>query len=282
MKKILTCAATVLMTLSALGLNANADDIFYGSTNGSSIALIDASNASVLSNFELINTQTNNALGTSLRITSNGTTIFGLSQSGALYTLDLSHTVMDVNHTLGYDATLQSSGIGVSNIVGLAFVSPTLLDVSTSSSLFQYNTTTHSSSLLFNFANNTMIAGIAETPSALLGMQYSPSPGGVDQIGAGGAITQGGRLQGVTQTAFLSLAMGQSGALYVSDGNNGLFTYNLTTELYHPLGTLNGISVVNSFVAVPEPSLFVMFGLGVLALTRSVDLRRRWLVRCFA
>ena len=116
------------MTLSALGLNASADDIFYGSTNGSSIALIDASNASVLSNHELINTQTNNALGTSLRITSNGTSIFGLSQSGALYTLDLSHTVMDVNHTLGYDATLQSSGIGVSNIVGLAFVSPTLLD----------------------------------------------------------------------------------------------------------------------------------------------------------
>jgi hypothetical protein len=50
-----------------------------------------------------------------------------------------------------------------------------------------------------------MIAGIAETPTALLGMQYSPSPGGVDQIGAGGSITQGGRLQGVTQTAFLSL-----------------------------------------------------------------------------
>src|SRR5580693_3765504 len=85
MKKILTCAGIVLMTLSALGLNANADDIFYGSTNGSSIALVDASNASVLSNHELINTQTNNALGTSLRITSNGTSIFGLSQSGAFY-----------------------------------------------------------------------------------------------------------------------------------------------------------------------------------------------------
>jgi hypothetical protein len=282
MKKILTCAAIVLITLSALGLNANADDIFYGSTNGSSIALIDASNASVLSNFELINTQTNNALGTSLRIASNGTSIFGLSQSGALYTLDLSHTVMDVNHTLGYDATLQSSGIGVSNIGGLAFVSPTLLDLSTSSSLFQYNTTTHSSSLLFNFANNTMIAGIAETPSALLGMQYSPSPGGVDQIGPGGSIIQGGRLQGVTQTAFLSLAMAQSGALYVSDGNNDLFTYNLTTESYHAMGTLSGISVMNSFVAVPEPDSFTMFGLGVLMFAGSCALRRGRLMRCLA
>src|ERR1700730_2997773 len=103
MKKILTCAAIVLMTLSTLGSNANADDIFFGSTNGSSIAMIDASKASVLSNYELINTQTNNALGTSLRIASNGTSIFGLSQSGALYTLDLSHTVMDVNHARGYD-----------------------------------------------------------------------------------------------------------------------------------------------------------------------------------
>jgi hypothetical protein len=102
---------------------------------------------------------------------------------------------MDVNHILGYDATLQSSGIGVSNVVGLAFTSPTLLDVSTSSSLYQYNTITHSSTFLFNFANNTQIAGIANTSSALLGMQYSPSPGGVDQIGAGGAITQGGPLQ---------------------------------------------------------------------------------------
>ena len=266
------------MTLSALGLNASADDIFYGSTNGSSIALIDASNVSVLSNHELINTQTNNALGTSLRIASNGTSIFGLSQSGALYTLDLSHTVMDVNHTLGYDATLQSSGIGVSNIVGLAFVSPTLLDVSTSSSLFQYSTTTHSSSLLFNFANNTMIAGIAKTPSALLGMQYSPSPGGVDQIGAGGSITQGGRLQGVTQTAFLSLAMGQSGALYVSDGNNDLFTYSLTTQLYHSLGKLNGVSAVNSFVAVPEPDSFTVFSLGVLTFVGLRTLHRRRLV----
>ena len=278
MKKTLTCAAIVLMTLSALGLKANADDMFYGSTNGSSIALIDASNASVLSNFELINTQTNNALGTSLMIALSGTTVFGLSQSGALYTLDLSHTVTDVNHNLGYDATLQSSRIGVSNIVGLAFVSPTLLDISTSSSLYQYNTATHSSSFLFNFANNTMIAGIANTPNALLGMQYSPSPGGVDQIGAGGAITQGGRLQGVTQTAFLSLAVGQSGALYVSDGNNDLFTYNLTTEIYNSIGTLSGISVVNSFVAVPEPDSFTMFSFGVLTFLGLRTLRRHRLV----
>jgi hypothetical protein len=270
------------MTLSALGLNANADDLFYGSTNGSSIALIDATNASVLSNHELINTLNNVALGTSLRITSNGTSIFGLSQSGSLYTLDLSHTVMDVNHTLGYDATLQSSSIGVSNIVGLAFVSPTLLDVSTSSSLYQYNTTTHSSSLLFNFANNFMIAGIAKTPSALLGMQYSPSPGGVDQIGTGGVLTQGGRLQGVTQTAFLSLAMGQSGALYVSDGNNDLFTYSLTTQLYHSIGKLNGVSAVNSFVMVPEPDSFTMFVLGALTLAGSSTLSRRRLVRLLA
>jgi hypothetical protein len=144
--------------------------------------------------------------------------------------------------------------------------------------LFQYNTTTHSSSLLFNFANNTMIAGIAKTSSALLGMQYSPSPGGVDQIGAGGSITQGGRLQGVTQTAFLSLAMGQSGALYVSDGNNDLFTYSLTTQLYHSLGKLNGISAVNSFVAVPEPDSFRVFGLGVLTFVGLRTLRRRRLV----
>jgi hypothetical protein len=184
---------------------------------------------------------------------------------------------MDVNHTLGYDATLQSSGIG-SNIVGLAFVSPTLLDLSTSSSLYQYNTTTHSSTFLFNFASNTQIAGIAKTSSALLGMQYSPSPGGVDQIGAGGAITPGGRLQGVTQTAFLSLAMGQSGTLYVSDGNDNLYTYNLTTKIYTPLGALHGISVsaVDSFVVVPEPGSLTMLGLGALTFSgRSVFGRRR-------
>jgi hypothetical protein len=169
MDRHLNWAGIALITLSVLGLNSKADDLFYGSTNGSSIALIDASKASVLSNFELINTQTNNALGTSLRITSNGTSIFGLSQSGALYTLDLSHTVRDVNHNLGYDATLQSSSIGVSNVVGLTFVSSTLLDLSTSSSLYQYNTATHAASLLFNFANNTMIAGIAENADRIAG-----------------------------------------------------------------------------------------------------------------
>jgi hypothetical protein len=209
-----------------------------------------------------------------LRIASNGTSIFGLSRSGTLYGLGLSHTVRDVNNNLGYDATVQVTGIGVSNVVGLAFVSPTLLDLSTSSSLYQYNTVTHSSSFLFNFANNTMIAGLANVSSALLGMQYSPSPGGVDQIGAGGSITQGGRLQGVTQTAFLSLAMGGSGRLYVSDGNNDLFTYSLTTEAYTSVGHLNGISAVNSFVAVPEPGSWTMFGFGALALGGAIVFRR--------
>jgi hypothetical protein len=148
-------------------------------------------------------------------------------------------------------------------------------DLSTSSSLYQYNTATHSAGLLFNFANKTMIAGIAETPTALLGMQYSPSPGGVDQIGAGGSITQGGRLQGVTQTAFLSLAMGHSGALYVSDGNNDLFTYSLTTEAYTSLGKLNGISAVNSFLVVPEPEPSMMLGFGAVALIGTIVLCRR-------
>ena len=212
-----------------------------------------------------------------MRIASNGTSIFGVSQGGALYSLDLSHTVMDTNHILGYDATLQSSGIGVSNIVGLAFASPTLLDLSTSSSLYQYNTTTHSSTLLFNFANNIQIAGIAETPSALLGIQYSPSPGRVDQIGAGGSITQGtSSIPGVTETAFLSLAMGQSGTLYVSDGNNSLFTYNLTTEVYNKIGTLSGVTgVVNSFVPVPEPGPLTTLCLGVLTFAGWSALGRR-------
>src|SRR5271166_4080210 len=85
-----------------------------------------------------------------------------------------------------------------------------------------------------------------------------------------------------TKTVFLSLAMGQSGALYVSDGNNDLFTYSLTTQLYHSLGTLHGVSIsaVNSFVAVPEPDSFAMFGLGALTLAfaGSGALRRRRLV----
>jgi len=81
-----------------------------------------------------------------------------------------------------------------------------------------------------------------------------------------------------TKTVFLSLAMGQSGALYVSDGNNDLFTYNLITEIYNSIGTLNGISVMNSFVAIPEPDSFTMFSLGVLTLVGLRTLRRRRLM----
>jgi hypothetical protein len=111
--------------------------------------------------------------------------MFGLGTGGDLYTIDVSHTVEDVNNTVGYDATQISSGIGAQNVVGLAFVSPTQLDLSTGSGLDQYNLSTHALSVLGNYANNTQIAGLSFTPTGLLGMQYSPSPGGVDQIGAG-------------------------------------------------------------------------------------------------
>jgi len=69
--------------------------------------------------------------------------------------------------------------------------------------------------------------------------------------------------------------MGHSGALYVSDGNNDLFTYSLTTEAYTSIGKLNGISAVNSFVVVPEPEPSTMLGFGAVALVGTVLLRRR-------
>lgn len=275
MRKILAYTSFILSTISALGINANADDDFYGSTNSSSIAVIDATTATVLSNAILINSQTNNALGESLRIVSNGTTMFGLGTGGDLYTIDVSHTVRDVNNDVGYDVTQISSGIGAQNVVGLAFVSPTQLDLSTGTGLDQYNLSTHALSILGNYANNTQIAGLSSTPAGLLGMQYSPSPGGVDQIGTGESITQGGRLQGISQDAFLSLAMGQSGTLYVSNGSNELYSYNFSTESYNDLGHLNASGNVISFVAVPELDRFTMIGLGALAFLGSIALRRR-------
>ncbi len=275
MRKILAYTSIVLTILSALGMNANADDIFYGSTNGSSIAVIDATTATVLSNAILINSQTNNALGESLRIVSNGTTIFGLGTGGDLYTVDVSHTVTDVNNTVGYDVTQISPGIGAQNIIGLAFVSPTQLDLSTGPSLEQYNLSTQTLSLLGNFANNTQIAGLSSTPNGLLGMQYSPSPGGVDQIGTGESITQGGRLQGLSQDAFLALAMGQSGTLYVSNGSNELYSYNFTSESYQDRGHLNAIGNVTSFVAVPEPERLTLISLGALTFLGTIAFRRR-------
>jgi hypothetical protein len=275
MRNILAYTSFVLSIISALGINANADDDFYGSTNSSSIELIDATTATVLSNAILVNAQTNNALGESLRIVSNGTTMFGLGTGGDLYTIDVSHTVHDVNNDVGYDVTQISSGIGAQNIVGLAFVSPTQLYFSTGTGLDQYNLSTHALSVLGSYANNTQISGLSFTPTGLLGMQYSPSPGGVDQIGTDESITQGGRLQGISQDAFLSLAMGQSGTLYVSNGSNELYSYNFSTESYDDLGHLNASGNVTAFVAVPELDRFTMINLGALAFLGSIALRRR-------
>jgi hypothetical protein len=143
--------------------------------------------------------------------------------------------------------------------------------------LDQYNLSTHVLSVLGNYANNTQIAGLSFTPAGLLGIQYSPSPGGVDQIGIGESITQGGRLQGVSQDTFLSLAMamGQSGTLYVTNGSNELYSYNFSTESYNDLGHLNASGDVISFVAVPELDKFTMISPGALAFLGSITLRRR-------
>ena len=74
-----------------------------------------------------------------------------------------------------------------------------------------------------------------------------------------------------------SLNLTQPAAVAV-DGNNNLFTYNLITEIYNRIGTLNGISVMNSFVAIPEPDSFTMFSLGVLTLVGLRTLCRRRLM----
>lgn len=71
-------------------------------------------------------------------------------------------------------------------------------------------------------------------------------------------------------------------ALGSDAGIDDLFTYNLTTGVYHTIGTLSGVSAVNSFVAVPEPGSLTMLALGALTFGGWSALRGRRLVRLVA
>ena len=70
---------------------------------------------------------------------SNGT-LYGLTTGGVLYSINTT-LVQDINHTVGFFVT-QVTSIGVNNVQGAVFVSSNLLDISTGSSLYQYNITT--------------------------------------------------------------------------------------------------------------------------------------------
>ena len=128
---------TASLTLAALALiafAAKADDYAWGSTTGASMVQIDATtgklqsiayNGTAYTNFILLNTATNNQLGSSLWLAQNANgTLYGLTNNGVLYTINVSALATDVNNDVGFFCT-QVSSLGVT-VTGSTFISSNL------------------------------------------------------------------------------------------------------------------------------------------------------------
>jgi hypothetical protein len=229
---------TASLTLAALALiafAAKADDYAWGSTTGASMVQIDATtgklqsiayNGTAYTNFILLNTATNNQLGSSLWLAQNANgTLYGLTNNGVLYTINVSALATDVNNDVGFFCT-QVSSLGVT-VTGSTFISSNLLDISTGSALYQYNLTTKATTNLGSFSNNANVSGLSFGGS-LFGVQYSPSPGSIQLI-------SGVNLATLTNSSFngangqSSLFVGTSPIIYLADGNSSFYAYNTTT-----------------------------------------------------
>jgi hypothetical protein len=224
------------LTLAALVLTcftAKADDYAWGSTTGASMVQIDATtgklqslnyNGTAYTNFVLLNSATNNQLGSSLWLAQNSNgTLYGLSNSGTLYTI-VTTLAQDVNKDTGFFAT-QIGSVG-NSVTGSTFVTSNLLDFSSGSNLYQYNLTTKATANLGSFSNNANVSGLAYGAS-LYGVQYSPSPGAIE-------LVSGVNLTPFPNSSFngangqSSLFVGTS-VIYLADGNSSFYSYNPST-----------------------------------------------------
>ena len=125
-------AAFAMQPKADASVQTNADDLYWGSTDGSKLVLLDATtgaldsltyNGKSYTQFQLINTSTNNQLGSSLFITqdtSNGT-LYGVTNGGQIYSINTSSLTSDVNHDVGFDATHVTGTIGVNGIQSIVY-----------------------------------------------------------------------------------------------------------------------------------------------------------------
>jgi hypothetical protein len=236
------------LTLAALALiafTAKADDFAWGATTGSSIVKLDATtgqlqslsyNGTPYTNFPLINAATLHNL-TPLWIAQNPSgVLYGMDNSGNLYTIATTLS-LDANNNIGLAATSIGAISSVSDVRGAVWISSNLLDISWGgTNLSQYNLTTKAIPVsLGAYSNSTFtpnIGGLAYNGS-LYGVQFSPSPSWIDLISgvkatnlAGSMLSNGAN---GTAPAFFGASL-----LYVSDGNNNLYSYNFAS------GTLSG------------------------------------------
>jgi hypothetical protein len=269
-------------------VSAHADDLFWGSTDGSKLVEYDASNNTLLSRtfsgqsytqFTLINT-TNNQLGASLWIgfDSANSTLYGIDSSNHLYTIDTSHLVSDVNHDVGFAVTtVATPNLNASNVKGIAFTQSGLLDISNGSSLFQYNLTAQSQTTLessFTDGQNTLnIGGIAfGQTGTLYGLVYSPQSAVGPDINTStnhwSNVVSPSNFHPSSQ-ADVFITSVDPNLLYFTDGNNHVYSFNLTNNhLGGPLTVSGAGGNIQSFAfdPVPEPPISIMLGFGVVCL----------------
>jgi hypothetical protein len=281
--------------------SAQADDLFRGgSTDGSKLVLYDASTNTLLpetysgqsyTQFSLINSATNNQLGASLGIgyDNQRDALYGIDNGGSLYSIDTSRLTSDINHDIGFEVTkIATPGLQISNVKGSAFDPNGLLTISNGSSLYQYNLTTHTQTTVqssFTDGHNTLgIGGIAyDKTGKLYGAAYSPGSGSIDWYNPSrkkwSKLTSPASF-GASSQANVFISPTHLNALYFTNGSNHSYAYDLGTEGTLGLGSILGAGGnLQSFAAVPEPSIGVMVGIGLLGLIGFQRWRRSPITR---
>ena len=284
---ILGFAAFAIQLKANASVQTNADDLYWGSTDGSKLVLLDATtgaldsltyNGNSYTQFQLINTSTNNQLGSSLFITqdTSNRTLYGVTNGGQIYSINTSGLTSDVNHDVGFDATHVTGTIGVNGIQSIVYDSGNTFLVTNGSALYSYNlatnTTTTLESFLTNGTNNLQIAGLAlSTSKNLYGAVYSPSPGGIALNTNGNNWSMLTGVQGVSGQADLFFSQSNPSLLYLTNGSNELYSYNLSTSQLLNISFINGAGGnLQSFAElpfadpVPESNTLLIGGMAIL------------------
>src|SRR5271165_5686460 len=250
----LTYIAIVLIVFNAKAdQEGSQHDLAWGATTGGNMVEIDATTGQLVSisyngtpytTFQLLapptgtqNGRPNNVrLGSSLWLAQNSNgTLYGMDNGGTLYTINTTLS-SDQNGDVGFIATkLNVNSLGI-NVNGAVWISANLLDISTNQNLYQYNLANNTLSNLGSL-NNIGISGLAFN-GLLYGVQFSPSPGGINLI-------SGVNLSPQSNSSINGLSGGSSsfaGAslLYVSDGNSSFYSYNTSTDVLKTIGNSFG------------------------------------------
>jgi hypothetical protein len=280
-------AAFAIQPKADASVQNNTDDLYWGSTDGSKLVLLDATtgalnsltyNGNSYTQFQLINTSTNNQLGSSLFITqdTSNSTLYGVTSGGQIYSINTNSLVSDVNHDVGFDATQVTGSISVNGIKSILYNSGSTFLVTNGSALYSYNlatnTTTTLESFLTNGTNNLQIAGLALSSSKnMYGAVYSPSPGGIALNTNGNNWSMIADVPGVSGQANIFFSQGNPSLLYFTNGSNDLYSYNLSTSQLLNIGFINGAGGnIQSFAdlpfadPVPESNTLLIGGIAIL------------------